>query len=97
MLLVYSDSAELSRMDCVTREGVFMDVKITVEVDGRVVQQDVKQVSGTLEQMEEAIDAMTRQAACSALQASIDAVPGPRPLFRKRAENCATKATRPGR
>jgi len=74
-----------------------MDVKITVEVDGRVVQQDVRQVSGTLEQMEEAIDAMTRQVACSALQASVDAVPAPRPLFRNRAENCATKATRRGR
>jgi len=74
-----------------------MDVKITVEVDGRVVRQDVKQVSGTLEQMEEAIDAMTRQVACSALQSSIDAVALPRPLFRKTAENCATRATKHGR
>jgi hypothetical protein len=71
-----------------------MDVKITVEVDGRVVRQDVKQVSGTLEQMEEAIDALTRQVACAALQASVDAVAPPRPLFRKTAENCATRATK---
>ena len=74
-----------------------MDVKITVEVDGRVVRQDVKQVSGTLEQMEEAIDALTRQAACAALQGSVDAVAPPRPLFRKTAEPCATKATKHGR
>ena len=74
-----------------------MDLKITVEVDGRVVRQDVKQVSGTLEQMEEAIDAMTRQVACSALQSSVDAVSPPRPLFRKKEENSATKGTKGGR
>lgn len=71
-----------------------MDVKITVEVDGRVVRQDVKQVSGTLEQMEEAIDALTRKAACTALQASVEAVAPPRPLFRKPAEHCVTRATK---
>lgn len=71
-----------------------MDVKITVEVNGQVVRQDVKQVSGTLEQMEEAIDAMTREAACSALQAGVDAVAPPRPLFQNTVENCATKATK---
>ena len=32
-----------------------MDVKITIEVDGQMVRQEVKQVSGTLEQMEEAM------------------------------------------
>jgi hypothetical protein len=74
-----------------------MDVKITIEVDGRVVRQDVKQVSGTLEQMEEAIDALTRQAACAALQGSVDAVSAPRPLFRKTGENCVTRATKRGR
>jgi hypothetical protein len=71
-----------------------MDVKITVEVNGEIVRQDVKQVSGTLEQMEETIDAMTRQVACSALQASVDAVAPPRPLFRKTAATCDTKATK---
>lgn len=84
-------------MDWVTQEGARMDVKITVEIDGQVVRQDVKQVSGTLEQMEEAIDALTRQAACVALQASVDAVAPPRPLFRKTAENCAIKVTERGR
>ena len=74
-----------------------MDVKVTVEVDGRVVRQDIKEVSGTLEQMEEAIDVMARQAACAALQASVDAVAPPRPLFRKTVENFATKATKRGR
>ena len=73
-----------------------MDVKVTVEVDGKVVLQDVKQVSGTLEQMEEAIDAMTRQAAGAALQGSVDAVAPPRPLFRKTAVNCATRDTKHG-
>lgn len=80
-----------------TQEGAHMDVKITVEVDGQVVRQDVKQISGTLEQMEEAIDALTRQAACAALQAGVNAVAPPRPLFRKTAENCGTKDTRRGR
>ena len=74
-----------------------MDVKITVEVDGKVVQQQGKQVGGTLEQMEEAIDAMTRQVACTALPASVDAAPAPRPLFRKTAASCDTRATKPGR
>ena len=71
-----------------------MDVKITVEVDGKVVEQQIQQVAGTLEQMEEAIDTMTRQVACAALQASIDAVAPPRPPFRKREGNSGTRATR---
>lgn len=74
-----------------------MDVKVTVEVDGKVVLQNVKQVSGTLEQMEEAIDAMTRQAAGAALQGSVDAVAPPRPLFRKTAASCGTRDTKHGR
>ena len=74
-----------------------MDVKITIEVDGQMVRQEVKQVSGTLEQMEEVIDAMTRQAACAAVQASVDAVAPPRPLFRKTEASCVTKATKHGR
>ncbi len=73
-----------------------MDVKVTVEVDGKVVLQDVKQVSGTLEHLEEAIDAMTRQAAGAALQGSVDAVAPPRPLFRKTAVNCDTRDTKHG-
>ena len=56
-------------------------VKITVEVDGEVVEQVVEQVDGTLEQMEDKIDAMTRQLAAKTLQASVDRVAAPRPPF----------------
>jgi hypothetical protein len=66
-------------------------VKITVEVDGEVVEQVVEQVDGTLEQMEDKIDAMTRQLAAKTLQASVDRVAVPRPLFRHRVESSDTK------
>ena len=66
-------------------------VKITVEVDGEVVEQVVEQVDGTLEQMEEKIDALTRQLAAKTLQASVDRVAVPRPLFRHRVESSDTK------
>jgi len=79
------------------RKEVSMQVEITVKVNGQVVREHVEQVSGTLEDMEEKIDAMTRQVAGAALQASVDAVTPPRPLFRKREENSATKDTRRGR
>ena len=58
-------------------------VKITVEVDGEVVEQVVEQVEGTLEQMEEKIDALTRQLAAKTLQASVNREAVPRPLFRR--------------
>ena len=74
-----------------------MDVKITVEVDGQLVEQHIEQVDGTLEDMEETIDAMSRRVACSALQASVDSVTAPRPLFLRREGTCVTKATKPGR
>lgn len=74
-----------------------MQVEITVKVNGQVVREQVEQVSGTLEDMEEKIDAMTRQVAGAALQASVDGVPPPRPLFRKREASCVTKATNRGR
>ena len=60
-----------------------MQVEITVKVNGQVVREHIEQVTGTLEDMEEKIDAMTRQVAGAALQASVDAVTPPRPLFRK--------------
>ena len=71
-----------------------MQVEITVKVNGQVVREHVEQVSGTLEDMEEKIDALSRQVAGAALQASVDAVTSPRPLFRKREESCVTKDTR---
>lgn len=74
-----------------------MRVEITVKVNGQVVREHVEQVSGTLEDMEEKIDAMSRQVAGAALQASVDAVTAPRPLFRKTEENSVTRATKPGR
>lgn len=69
-------------------------VEITVRVNGQVVKQQVEQVDGTLEQMEEKIDAMTRALAAAALQASIDAMASPRPLFRPRGVNCDTKGSK---
>jgi hypothetical protein len=74
-----------------------MQIEITVKVNGQVVREHVEQVSGTLEDMEEKIDAMSRQVASAALQASVDAVTAPRPLFRKMEENSATKDTKRGR
>jgi hypothetical protein len=76
---------------------VLMLVEITVKVNGQVVREHVEQVSGTLEDMEEKIDIMSRQVAGAALQASVDAVTPPRPLFRKREVNFATKDTKRGR
>ncbi len=74
-----------------------MQIEITVKVNGQVVREHVGQVSGTLEDMEEKIDAMSRQVARAALQASVDAVTPPRPLLRKREENSATKDPKRGR
>lgn len=69
-------------------------VKITVEVDGEVVQQVVEQVEGTLEQMEDKIDALTRELAAATLQASVDRVAVPRPLFLRRGETCDIKGSK---
>jgi len=73
------------------------NVKITVEVDGQVVEQVVEQVGGTLEQMEEKIDAMARQLAAKMLQASVDCVAVPRPLFLRKEESCDTKGSKRAR
>jgi hypothetical protein len=70
------------------------EVEISVKVNGRVVKQQVEQVDGTLEQMEEKIDAMSRALAAAALQASVDAVTPPRPLFLRRAGRGDTKGTK---
>ena len=69
-------------------------VEITVKVNGQVVKQQVEQMDGTLEDMEEKIDAMSRNLAAAALQASVDAVTPPRPLFRHEVGNCDTKDTK---
>ena len=46
-------------------------VEITVKVNGEVVKRQVEQVDGTLEDMEEKIDAMSRNLAAAALQATV--------------------------
>jgi hypothetical protein len=74
-----------------------MQVEITVKVDGKLVKRHVEQVGGTLEQMEETIHALSKTVAGETLQASVDAVAAPRPLFRKPEAGCDTKDTRPVR
>jgi len=69
-----------------------MEVEITVKVNGKTVRQHVEQVGGTLEQMEERIHALSKTVAGETLQASVDAVDEPRPLFRRTAASCDTKA-----
>jgi hypothetical protein len=69
-----------------------MQVEVTVKVDGRLVKTHLQQVQGTLEQMEEAIHALGKRVAGEALQASVAAVVGPRPLFQKRVARCGTRA-----
>lgn len=71
-----------------------MQVEISVKVDGRVVKTHVQQVEGTLEQMEETIHALGKRVAGDALQASVNAVGGPRPLFRKTAASGGIAGTR---
>jgi len=71
-------------------------VKITVEVDGEVVEQVVEHVDGTLEEREEKIDALTRELAARTLQASVDQVAVERPLFRRRGGNTDTKGSSQG-
>jgi hypothetical protein len=70
-----------------------MDVEITVKVGGQLVKKHVQAVSGTLEQMEETIHALTQQVAGEALQASVDQAMATRPLFRPRAGSGGTAAT----
>jgi hypothetical protein len=69
-----------------------MQVEIAVKVAGRLVKTHVQEVAGTLEQMEETIHALGKRVAGDALQSSVDAIVGPRPLFPKRAASCGTGA-----
>jgi hypothetical protein len=69
-----------------------MQVEILVKVDGHLVKTHVQEVQGTLEQMEETIHALGKRVAGETLQASVEAVVEPRPLFRKRAASCGTEA-----
>jgi len=74
-----------------------MKVEVTVKVDGQLVTQHVEQVEGTLEQIEEAIDVLSRKVAGQTLQASVDAIPESRPLFRQRVVPFDTRDTDAGR
>jgi len=74
-----------------------MKVEITVKVDGKLVTKHVEQVEGTLDQMEETVDALSRKVAGQTLQASVDAVDQSRPLFRQRVDPFDTKVTSPER
>ena len=69
-----------------------MQVEITVKVDGHLVKKHTEQVEGTLEQMEEMVDALSRTVASDTLQASVDSLPQPRPLFRPTADGSGTRA-----
>jgi hypothetical protein len=69
-----------------------MEVEVTIKVDGQLVKTHVEQVKGNLEQMEETIHALGKRVAREALQASVEAVTEPRPLFRKMAASCDTGA-----
>ena len=68
-----------------------MKVEINVKVDGGLVRRFTKEVDGTLEEMEEMVHALSREVAQSTLQASVDAVQQPRPLFRPRAGGFAIR------
>lgn len=70
-----------------------MQVKITVEVDGQQVGEQVHEVHGTLAEMEEQATALGREVACKTLQATVNAVPAPRPPFR-RAQGGTSRAER---
>ena len=74
-----------------------MKVEITVKVDGKLVNQHIEQVGGTLEDMEEKIHALSKTVAGETLQASVNAVAAPRPLFRKPVASGDTKDTSPER
>jgi len=74
-----------------------MKVEISVTVEGGLVKRFTENVDGTLERMEEKVHALSRAVAQSALQASIDAVDHPRPLFRRTAGSFAIKDIAPER
>lgn len=73
-----------------------MQVKVTVEIDGRQVGEHVAEMHGTLAEMEEAATKLGRQIACQSLQATVDAVPAPLPPFRQTASG-VSRGTNRGR
>jgi len=69
-----------------------MQVEISIKVNGQTVKTHLAEVGGTLEEMEEVTHALGKKVACDALQASVDVCDSSRPLFRKKAETCVTRA-----
>ena len=69
-----------------------MQVEISIKVNGQTVKTHVAEVVGTLEEMEEVTHALGKKVACDALQATVDVYEPQRPLFRRRAETCVTRA-----
>jgi hypothetical protein len=69
-----------------------MQVEIAIKVNGQPVKTHVAEVAGTLEEMEEVTHALGKKVACDTLQATVDVGLPSRPLFRKRAASCVTKA-----
>ena len=70
-----------------------MEIEITVKIDGKLVKQHVEVVCGTLRDLEEKIDRLSRRIAADTLQASVDQTPAERPLFRKTAASGGTADT----
>ena len=62
-----------------------MQVEVQVKVNGQVVRTHQVEVSGTLEQMEETIHALGKKVAGETLQATVETLDVPRPLFQKKA------------
>ncbi|MCG3131357.1 MAG: hypothetical protein FLDDKLPJ_02148 [Phycisphaerae bacterium] len=60
-----------------------MDVEIAVKVNAKRIKQHVEGVDGTPEPMKGTSHALSRPAGADALQAGVDHVAAPRPLFRK--------------
>ena len=73
-----------------------MDVEITVKVGGQFVKRHVQAVDGTLEQMEEAIQALAHRVAADACRRRVDQLATAHP-FRPPAGNGGTAATGRGR
>jgi len=69
-----------------------MQVEISIKVNGQTVKTHVAEVAGTLEEMEEVTHALGKKVACDALQATVDVHAPQRPLFRKQAGICVTRA-----
>ena len=73
-----------------------MEVEVTVKINGKLVKRHVEVVGGTLREMEEKIDHLSRRIAADTLQASVDQAPAERPLFRKTVANGGTADTSRG-